>query len=46
MTFLYQLERGGAHHSYGINVARLANLSTDILTRAADKAQQLQHQPT
>lgn len=44
LTFLYRVEYGGADHSYGLNVARLANLPTQILTLAAQKAVQLEQQ--
>ena len=38
IIFLYQLERGEAGGSYGINVAALAGLSGDILTLAQRKS--------
>lgn len=34
VTFLYQLTRGMAGRSYGMNVARLANVPADIVTEA------------
>ena len=38
---LYQLESGQADKSYGLNVAALAGLSSDILKVAARKAKEL-----
>ncbi|CAR28257.1 ZYRO0D17490p [Zygosaccharomyces rouxii] len=34
VVFLYKLKEGFAHNSYGLNVARLANLDRDIINRA------------
>ncbi|KAK7934460.1 hypothetical protein WMY93_005356 [Mugilogobius chulae] len=42
ITFLYQLTEGAAERSYGLNVARLADIPDDILQRAAFKAQELE----
>lgn len=40
--FLYQLERGQAGRSYGLNVAALAGLDAAILRVAARKSRELQ----
>lgn len=42
MVFLYQLERGEAGGSYGLNVAALAGLPASILRLAQAKSKQLQ----
>ena len=42
VVFLYQLERGEARGSYGLNVAALAGLPTSILKLAQAKSKQLQ----
>lgn len=42
VTFLYQLTEGSAGQSYGLNVARLAQIPHPILTRAAEKSKSLQ----
>ncbi|AET40443.1 mismatch repair protein MSH3 Ecym_6039 [Eremothecium cymbalariae DBVPG len=34
VTFLYKLQKGQAHNSYGLNVAKLANVPTSIINRA------------
>ncbi|SCW00277.1 LAFE_0C00606g1_1 [Lachancea fermentati] len=34
VILLYELRRGPTHSSYGLNVARLANISTEIINRA------------
>jgi DNA mismatch repair protein MSH3 len=44
ITFLYQLVGGMASRSYGLNVARLAGVSTTVLQRAAMMADQLKKQ--
>ena len=36
VTFLYKIEEGPANKSYGINVARLAHLPTNLLDRAKE----------
>lgn len=36
ITFLYQLERGAASKSYGIEVARLAGVPSEVLKRARE----------
>lgn len=46
MVFLYQLERGQAVGSYGLNVAALAGLLTTILNLAQAKSKQLQRAVT
>ena len=38
VTFLYSLRGGSCDDSYGLNVARLANLPTEILKRANQKS--------
>lgn len=38
VVFLYKLIEGAASHSYGLNVARMAGLSPQLLDRAAEKA--------
>lgn len=42
VTFLYQLTEGSAGQSYGLNVARLAQVPHSILARAAEKSKSLQ----
>lgn len=42
--FLYQLERGQARKSYGLNVAALAGLNSAILRAASEKSQELETQ--
>ncbi|XP_037114435.1 DNA mismatch repair protein Msh3 isoform X1 [Syngnathus acus] len=42
ITFLYQLSEGAAGRSYGLNVARLADISGSILQAAALKARELE----
>ncbi|CAG07808.1 unnamed protein product, partial [Tetraodon nigroviridis] len=42
ITFLYQLTQGAAGRSYGLNVARLADIPDPILHTAARKAQELE----
>ena len=36
VTFLYKIEEGPANKSYGINVARLANLPKEVTDRAEE----------
>lgn len=36
VVFLYKLKEGFAHNSYGLNVAKLANLDRDVINRAYD----------
>jgi DNA mismatch repair protein MSH3 len=42
LTFLYEVTIGSAGRSYGLNVARLANLPPHILQLASGKAQMLE----
>ena len=42
IAFLYQLEKGQAGKSYGLNVAALAGLDTGILRVAAGKSRELE----
>ncbi|KNC77848.1 hypothetical protein SARC_09703 [Sphaeroforma arctica JP610] len=44
ITFLYTLARGVANRSYGLNVARLADLPNEILRLAAKKSTELETQ--
>lgn len=43
ITFLYQLTEGAAGRSYGLNVARLADIPDPILHTAALKARELEN---
>lgn len=43
VTFLYQLTEGAAGRSYGLNVARLADVPDPILHTAAHKARELEN---
>ena len=42
ITFLYTLTRGFARHSYGLNVARLAQVPSKVLRDAQHKSQEMQ----
>lgn len=42
ITFLYEVEEGVAHRSYGLNVARLANLPGPLLDVAKQKSGELE----
>ena len=42
ITFLYQLVRGKAGRSYGMNVASLANIPADIVKYATQKSQHME----
>ena len=42
ITFLYQLTEGAAGRSYGLNVARLADIPDAVLHTAARKARELE----
>ncbi|KAL4868622.1 hypothetical protein BDV12DRAFT_185824 [Aspergillus spectabilis] len=42
ITFLYEIGEGVAHRSYGLNVARLANLPTSLLEMAKQKSAELE----
>ncbi|XP_062307343.1 DNA mismatch repair protein Msh3 isoform X1 [Osmerus eperlanus] len=43
ITFLYQLTEGSAGQSYGLNVARLADIPEPVLQTAARKAHELEN---
>ena len=43
VTFLYRLVKGVAKDSYGLNVARLADIPSEILQKAAVKSHELQN---
>lgn len=42
VTFLYQITRGTAARSYGLNVAKLAEVPGEILRKAAHKSKELE----
>ncbi|KAJ5092049.1 hypothetical protein NUU61_006919 [Penicillium alfredii] len=42
ITFLYEVAEGVAHRSYGLNVARLANLPSSVLDLARQKSAELE----
>ncbi|PBP19162.1 putative DNA mismatch repair protein msh3 [Diplocarpon rosae] len=42
ITFLYEVGEGVAHRSYGLNVARLANVPKSVLDTAATKSRELE----
>ncbi|KAI9053342.1 hypothetical protein LZ554_002302 [Drepanopeziza brunnea f. sp. 'monogermtubi'] len=42
ITFLYEVGEGVAHRSYGLNVARLANVPKAVLDTAATKSHELE----
>lgn len=42
VTFLYQITRGVAARSYGLNVAKLADVPDEILKKAAHKSKELE----
>ncbi|PYI20606.1 DNA mismatch repair protein msh3 [Aspergillus violaceofuscus CBS 115571] len=42
ITFLYEVREGVAHRSYGLNVARLANLPGPLLQQARQKSKELE----
>ncbi|XP_029430030.1 DNA mismatch repair protein Msh3 isoform X2 [Rhinatrema bivittatum] len=42
ITFLYQITRGVAGRSYGLNVAKLANVPEEILMKATQKSKELE----
>ena len=46
ITFLYEVGEGVAHRSYGLNVARLAQLPRAVLELAALKSKELEHEAT
>lgn len=46
ITFLYEVGEGVAHRSYGLNVARLANIPKIVLDTAATKSHELEMEVT
>ncbi|XP_072272312.1 DNA mismatch repair protein Msh3 [Pyxicephalus adspersus] len=42
ITFLYQITRGIAARSYGLNVAKLADIPEEVLKKAANKSKELE----
>ena len=46
ITFLYEIGEGVAHRSYGLNVARLANVPESVLEVAAVKSTELEKHAT
>lgn len=42
ITFLYQITRGIAARSYGLNVAKLADVPEEVLKKAACKSKELE----
>lgn len=42
VIFLYQITRGIAARSYGLNVAKLADVPGEILKKAASKSKELE----
>ena len=44
ITFLYEVGQGVAHRSYGLNVARLANVPESVLNVAAIKSKELENE--
>ncbi|KAJ6013369.1 DNA mismatch repair protein msh3 [Penicillium herquei] len=42
ITFLYEVAEGVAHRSYGLNVARLANLPSSVIELAKQKSSELE----
>lgn len=46
VTFLYQIKREAASRSYGLNVAKLADVPDEILKRAAHKSKELERSVT
>ena len=38
MTFLYEVQVGATHRSYGFNVARLANVSAHVISLAGEQS--------
>ncbi|KAI9843186.1 MAG: Mismatch repair protein msh3 [Sclerophora amabilis] len=44
ITFLYEVGQGVAHRSYGLNVARLANVPESVLATAAVKSRELEEE--
>lgn len=44
IIFLYEVADGVAHRSYGLNVARLANVPESVLEVAAEKSKVMEHE--
>ena len=44
ITFLYEVGEGTAHRSYGLNVARLANIPENVTEIAAEKSAEMETQ--
>lgn len=44
VTFLYEVGEGTAHRSYGLNVARLANIPEGVIEVAGDMSRQMEEQ--
>jgi DNA mismatch repair protein MSH3 len=42
VTFLYEVGEGVAHRSYGLNVARLANVPENVIATAGEKSRELE----
>jgi DNA mismatch repair protein MSH3 len=42
VTFLYEVGEGVAHRSYGLNVARLANVPENVIATAGEKSSELE----
>jgi len=42
ITFLYQITKGVSARSYGLNVAKLADMPEEILKKAAHKSKELE----
>lgn len=46
VTFLYEVGEGVAHRSYGLNVARLANVPENVIATAGEKSRELETKTT
>jgi DNA mismatch repair protein MSH3 len=42
VTFLYEVGEGVAHRSYGLNVARLANIPESVIHMARERSRELE----
>ena len=42
IEFLFKLAPGVAHRSYGLNVARMAGLPSDVIARAGERAREME----
>jgi DNA mismatch repair protein MSH3 len=42
VTFLYEVGEGVAHRSYGLNVARLANIPERVIEEARERSRELE----